>query len=70
MVFTQDITEFVPWQGGADTYRDIEDAGKLDDLFDLLDELFYGEPPSDTDVNDFLWFDRDYVYERLGMEVG
>jgi len=33
----------------------------------LLEELFY-EPTDITTINDFLWFDRDYIYEQLEIE--
>lgn len=40
---------------------------KCEELEELIEEQFYDETPSDTAINDFLWFERDYIYERLGL---
>lgn len=64
---------YEPWGGAVDLYREIEDAGKLGELDELLDDLFgegrgaaaYGL----TTVNDLLWFDGDFVRESLGLPV-
>ena len=34
----------------------------------LLDEIFY-EGATDTEVNDFLWFEDETIYESLGIET-
>lgn len=56
------------WSGALDTLKDIEEADKEDELMDFLEEIFNGEIPTETEVNDFLWHDRDYIYESLGIE--
>lgn len=56
------------WSGAIDTLKDVEEAGKQEELMELLEETFYGETPTETQVNDFLWFDRDYIYESLGLD--
>ena len=56
------------WSGALDTLKDIEEADKEDELMYLLEEVFNGEIPTETEVNDFLWHDRDYIYELLGIE--
>ena len=56
------------WSGALDTLADIERAGKEDELMRHLEEVFAdGETPSETTVNDYLWHDREYVYEALGL---
>ena len=56
------------WSGALDTLKDIEEADKEDELMYLLEEIFNGDIPTETEVNDFLWHDRDYIYELLGIE--
>lgn len=56
------------WSGALDTLKDIEEADKEDELMYLLEEIFNGEIPTETEVNDFLWFERDYIYESLGLD--
>ena len=63
-----DVREYKPWQGAVTTYEKIQAAGKLDDFYGLLDEVY----PAGIDVqalNDLLWFESDWIYEMLGMEV-
>ena len=56
------------WSGALDTLKDIEEADKEDELMYFLEEIFNGEIPTETEVNDFLWFERDYIYESLGLD--
>lgn len=56
------------WSGALDTLKDIEEADKEDELMYFLEEIFNGEIPTETEVNDFLWHDRDYIYESLGLD--
>ena len=56
------------WSGALDTLKDIEEADKEDELMYLLEDIFSGEIPTETEVNDFLWFERDDIYENLGLD--
>lgn len=52
------------WSGAKDTLREVARQGKCDELMDLLEELFADSNPSDTDINDFIWFevaDREWL---------
>lgn len=57
------------WSGALDTLKDIEKADKEDELMQLLEEVFVDreEVPTDTEVNDFLWFEREFIYENVGL---
>lgn len=55
------------WSGALDTLADIERANKEDELMDFLEEVFADRTPTDTEVNDLLWHDREYVYENVGL---
>lgn len=56
------------WSGALDTLKDIEEADKEDELMYLLEEIFTDTIPTETEVNDFLWFERDDIYESLGLD--
>lgn len=56
------------WSGGRDTLDDIFEHDKEEELMNLLEEVFFDEIPSDTEVNDFLWFERDMIYEHCGLD--
>ena len=55
------------WSGAVDTIKDIQNANKEDEFMNFLEAVFCDEVPTDTEVNDFIWFDRDYIYESLGL---
>lgn len=56
------------WEGAIDTLNKIENEGKQDELMEFL-ESYFVDVPTMTEVNDLLWFENDYVFESLGMEV-
>ena len=61
-----DLTSFEPWSGAIDTYNTIYKADKLDDLELLIEEL-YPDGIDETQLNDLLWFESDWLYESLGI---
>ena len=64
-----DVNTFQWWSGARDTIKDIEAAGLMDELQSHLEEVFgYGEIPTDSDINDYVWHDSESVYEALGLD--
>lgn len=55
------------WSGAEDTVERCEQEGKGDELVQLVEEHFDGTTPDETDVNDFLRFEDDYIFESLGI---
>ena len=55
------------WSGAVDTIADIQNANKEDEFMNFLEAVFCDEVPTDTEVNDFIWHDRDYIYENIGL---
>jgi len=70
MIYSKEtnINDFDAWSGAVDTMNTVREANKIEDLESLLDEVFFDKVPTETDINDFLWFDTDYIYESLGIE--
>lgn len=58
------------WDGAQDTLKVIEEAGKEGELINFLyDCLCSGvEIPTDGEVNDFLWFEDDYIFGALDID--
>lgn len=57
------------WSGARDTLEDIIKAEKEEEFMELLDEYFGTEEElTDTELNDFIWFERDTIYENLGLD--
>ena len=61
-----DIKEMV-WSGAINTINRVEEEQKQDELMELINEVFCGEIVDETKLNDFLWFDTDFIYESLGI---
>lgn len=55
------------WSGAKDTLEMIEDKGYEDELMSLLEDVFYGDIPTLTEVNEYLWFEEDAIKEALGI---
>lgn len=72
MVYSKDfsVDSFEFWSGAKDTVEDVRKAGKMDDLQSLIEEVFADSetPPTETAINDFVWFEREFIYSRLGLD--
>ena len=67
-IFTEhDLSNFEPWSGAIDTWERIEKEGKMDDLEYLLEDVFSDSKCGETELNDFLWFDWEYIFEALAI---
>lgn len=57
------------WGGALQRLDEIEELDLEDEFMDYLQEIFYDETPSLTDINDFIWFDcDDWIEEHKGEE--
>lgn len=60
------IESFSAWSGAVDTKENIIKAGKADLFNSLFDDIF-PDGCTETQMNDFLWFEDSYIYELLGL---
>ena len=58
--------DFDAWSGAVDKKEKNIDAGKAEEFEALVEELFPNGVDA-TELNDFLWFDDDYIFESLGI---
>ena len=49
------------WSGAINTLKKIEENEKEEELMILLENTFE-DVPTETEVNDFLWFDDDFIF--------
>ena len=57
------------WSGAKDTLEDIIKAEKEEEFMQYLDEMFGADDEvEDTTINDFIWHDRDTIYDYLGLD--
>lgn len=62
-----DLQEMV-WGQAVSTLDTIYQKGKEDELMDFLASQFEGgEIPTETEVNDILAYDWEYVFDALGI---
>lgn len=62
-----DLSDYKPWSGAVDTWEKIEDAGKVDTLDFMLEDM-YPDGLTAIELNDLLWFDADWVLSMVGIE--
>ena len=58
------------WSGAIDTLKTIEEHDKEDELMEHLEEIFetyFDNVPTMTEINDYLWFSDEDIFECLGI---
>lgn len=61
------IEDFDAWGSAEDVLKRVIEEGKEDELEELCSEVFSGKVPTETELNDWLRFDSDWIYEHLGI---
>lgn len=65
------LRNFKPWSGAKYTFEKLSDD-ELDTLDSMLDDIFdyssVDTMPTETSINDLLWFENDTIAEWLGYE--
>lgn len=62
------LVDFQTWSGATETKNTIIDLDKAED-FDYLIEELYPDGLSETQLNDILWFEPEWIFEQLGIET-
>lgn len=60
------ISDFESWSGAKDTQRRIIEEDKENEFDNLIEEL-YPDGLTDTQLNNILWFESEWVFESLGI---
>ena len=66
ITYELNLATFEAWNGAVSTLDRIREEGKCEEMEWLLDEL-YPDGMSETELNDLLRFDSDWVFETLGI---
>jgi hypothetical protein len=61
----ESIRNFQFWCGAKDTVKYLTDD-ELDTLESILESDIFPDGASETEINDFFWFEDDYIAELLG----
>lgn len=62
-----DLYDFPAWSGGRDTLETLKEKNLVDEVQAAIEEIYCEESPTDTEINDLLWFERDTIAEWLGF---
>ena len=60
------LENFEAWSGGRDTLETLIDMDLCERLEYHIENDIFVDGCTDTELNDFLWFERDYIAELLG----
>lgn len=61
-----DFSSYEPWGAAVSTFDNIQNAGKMDALEQLIDDM-YPDGVDRAELNDLLAFESDWVYSMLNM---
>tara|TARA_R100001082_G_C4357404_1_gene157565 strand:+ start:403 stop:621 length:219 start_codon:yes stop_codon:yes gene_type:complete len=61
------LRNFDAWSGAKDTKQLILDNNKEDEFEFMMQDL-YPEGMTETQLNDILWFEEDWICETLGID--
>jgi len=62
-----DIDSFDFHSGAKHVFDSIRLEGKLEELGHHLEEVFDGQTPTEGEINDYVWFNSQEIYEALGI---
>ena len=60
--------KYQPWAGAVDTYEIIIKNNCLSAFEAMIEEL-YPDGIEETSLNDLLWFEPEFIFESLGIEI-
>ena len=60
------LRDFEAWSGAISTKEAIIEAGKDEDFEAYIEEM-HPDGVDETTLNDLLWFEKDYLFEILGI---
>ena len=61
------LRDFKAWSGAVSTLDRILNEGKEEEFVWILEDIFL-EGATETELNDYLWFDSEDIFEMLGIE--
>lgn len=57
------------WGNATNTLEEVQNHKKEDELMELLDEL-YPDGVDEVELNDFLGYEDDYIFQNLDIDLG
>ncbi len=66
ITYELNLRNFKAWNGAVNTLNNIIEEDKIDLLEGILEDHY--EELTETQLNDILWFDTEWIYNVLNME--
>ena len=63
------VDTFPWWSGAKDTIAEVRKTNKMDELQAYIEDVFFKEVPTATQLNDYVWFNREDIYNAIGINV-
>ena len=64
----KNLRDFEFWGGAIDNVANLTPE-QLDELDDIISDIYESDPLTDTQINDLFWFDFELICEWLGIDV-
>lgn len=61
------LSEFEAWSGAVDTLKELT-IEEMDILQNIIEEI-YPEGLTETQLNDILWFEDEWISEMIGRQL-
>lgn len=68
IIMETSLERFEAWSGAVDTLDTLIEKGLCDRLERIIECDIFPDGCTDTELNDFLWFEDDYIAELLGYK--
>lgn len=68
IISEKSLMNFEAWSGAVETKNIIIENNKVEEFDSLIDEC-YPNGIDETGLNDILWFEDEWLYQNLGIEI-
>ena len=62
------VDTFPWWSGAKDTITEVRKANKMDELQAYIEDVFFKEVPTATQLNDYVWFNSEDIFNAIGID--
>lgn len=62
------VDTFPWWSGAKDTIAEVRKANKMDELQAHIEDVFFKDVPTATQLNDYVWFNSEDIFNAIGID--
>lgn len=62
------VDTFPWWSGAKDTIAEVRKANKMDELQAHIEDVFFKDVLTATQLNDYVWFNSEDIYNAIGID--